>query len=140
VERINTELGTDRWRPIDMRIQDDYDEVMAAYGVYDVLMVNPVFDGMNLVAMEGPVLNRRSGVVLLSRNTGAFELFEKHVVPVTPFDLQDMADGLHRALVMPEDERARRARGIRRVVATHPLSKWVGRQLEDLERVAASRR
>jgi trehalose 6-phosphate synthase len=122
-----------------MRIQDDYDEVIAAYCDYDVLMVNPVFDGMNLVAMEGPTLNRRNGVVLLSRNAGAFELLEKHVVPVAPFDVEDQAEALHRALTMEEDERASRARGIKRVVAAHPLTKWVGRQLEDLERVAASR-
>jgi trehalose 6-phosphate synthase len=140
VERINAELGTENWKPIDMRIQDDHDEVIASYAVYDVLMVNPVFDGMNLVAMEGPMLNRRDGVVLLSRNAGAIELLEYHVVPVAPFDVADMAEALHRALTMPEDERAGRARGIRRVVRSRPLSKWVGRQLDDLETVAERRR
>jgi trehalose 6-phosphate synthase len=104
-----------------------------------VLMVNPVFDGMNLVAMEGPVLNRRDGVVVLSSNAGAFELLEDHVVPVAPFDVEDMAEALHRALTMDDEERQRKAKGIKRVVSRHPLSKWVDRQLADLERVATSR-
>ena len=138
-ERINEELGTEKWQPIDLRIQDDYNEVIAAYGEYDVLMVNPVFDGMNLVAMEGPTLNRRNGVVLLSRNAGAFELLESYVVPVAPFDIEDQAEALHRALTMPEEERKPMAQGIRRVVRTHPLNRWVERQLADLEKVAESR-
>jgi trehalose 6-phosphate synthase len=138
-ERINKELGTEGWMPIELRIQDDYSEVIAAYGIYDVLMVNPVFDGMNLVAMEGPVLNRHDGVVLLSRNAGAFEILDKHVLPVAPFDIEDQAEALERALAMSDEERKRRARGIKRVVAAHPLSKWVASQLDDLERVAESR-
>jgi trehalose 6-phosphate synthase len=138
-ERINKEQGHDAWKPIDVRIQDAMDDVVAAYGLYDVLIVNPVFDGMNLVAMEGPTVNRRSGVVLLSRNAGSFEILHKHVVPVHPFDIEQQAEALHAALTMPEEDRAAHARGLRRVVSAHPLSKWVGRQLDDLERVAASR-
>jgi trehalose 6-phosphate synthase len=138
-ERINTELGTDMWTPIDVRIKDDFPQAVAAYGLYDVLMVNPVYDGMNLVAMEGPTVNRRDGVVVLSRNAGAFELLEKHVLAVSPFDIEEMADALHTGLSMPPKERAAMARGVRRVVASHPMSRWVGRQLADLERAAAGR-
>src|SRR3989440_2933765 len=139
-ERINKEIGTEGWTPIEVRIEDDYIGVAGAYAEYDGLMVNPVFDGMNLVAMEGPALNKRDGVVLLSRNAGAFELLEEHVLPVAPFDVEDMAEALHRALTMDDEERKRRAAGIKRVVSRHPLSKWVDRQLADLERAAASRR
>ena len=91
------------------------------------------------MAMEGPAVNRRGGVVVLSRNAGAFELLGEHVVPVSPFDVEDTAEALHTALTMPEDERAARARGIRRTVSSRPLSRWVNRQLADIERAGAAR-
>jgi trehalose 6-phosphate synthase len=136
-ERINTELGTEDWKPIDVQIKNDYARALAAYGLYDVLMVNPVFDGMNLVAMEGPILNRRDGVVVLSRNAGGFELFGDHVLAVNPFDVEGQAEALHTALTMSADERKLHAARLRRAVTGHPLSKWVGRQLTDLERLAS---
>jgi trehalose 6-phosphate synthase len=112
----------------------------AAYGLYDVLMVNPVFDGMNLVAMEGPTVNRRNGVVVLSRNAGASEFLGEHTLAVNPFDIEDQAEALHRALTMDDDERARHAKSLRRVIGGHPLTKWVQRQLDDLERAGERRR
>jgi len=138
-ERINTELGTEEWTPIDVQVRDDYPRALAAYGLYDVLMVNPVFDGMNLVALEGPLLNRRDGVVVLSRNAGGFELFGDHVLAVNPFDVEGQADALHTALTMSDAERTAHAAKLRRAVTGHPLSKWVGRQLTDLERVAQTK-
>jgi trehalose 6-phosphate synthase len=137
-DRINTELETEGWRPIDARVKDDFTQTLAAYALYDVLMVNPIFDGMNLVAMEGPILNRRDGVVLLSRNAGGFELFGDHVAAVNPFDVEEQAETLHAALTMPAEERKVRATRLRRAIASNPLSKWVGRQLADLERAAST--
>lgn len=139
-ERINRELGDDDWAPIEVRVKDDYLGAIAAYGLYDVLMVNPVFDGMNLVAMEGPLLNRRHGVLVLSRNAGAYFRLGRYAVAVNPFDIREMADALGEALEMPEDERARRARGLSRLVLSNPPSRWVRAQLEDLERVRLRRR
>jgi trehalose 6-phosphate synthase len=133
-ERINRELGDEDWRPIEVQLRDDYVGALAAYGLYDVLFVNPVFDGMNLVAMEGPLLSRRHGVLVLSRNAGAYGRLGRYAVPVNPFDLDEMAGALGRALDMPIDERQRRARGISRLVIANPSERWVGGQLEDLER------
>ena len=138
-ERINNDLGTPDWQPVDVRVKDDYLGAVAAYGQYDVLMVNPVFDGMNLVAMEGPLVNRRNGAVILSRNTGACPLLGEHAIVVNPFDVGEMAEAIHRALIMKEDERARRAKGLRKAIRDNPLSLWVQRQLDDLERVTAGR-
>ena len=138
-ERINDELGDDDWTPIELRLREDYVGALAAYGIYDVLMVNPVIDGMNLVAMEGPLMNRRGGVLVLSRNAGAFGRLGRYAVPVNPFDLVEMADALGTALDMPVDERSRRARGLSRLVLSNPPSRWVNAQLEDLQR-ARSRR
>jgi trehalose 6-phosphate synthase len=138
-ERVNRELGDDGWQPIEVRVKDDYGSVIAAYGLYDVLFVNPVFDGMNLVAMEGPLLNRRGGVLVLSRNAGAYWRLGRYALAVNPFDLGEMADALETALEMPPIERTRRARGLSRLVLANPPQRWVGRQLEDLERVRRRR-
>jgi len=138
-DRINRDLGDDGWKPIDVRLREDYPGALAAYGLYDVLLVNPVIDGMNLVAMEGPLMNRRHGVLVLSRNAGAFGRLGRYAVGVNPFDLNEMADALATALEMPEDERARRARGLSRLVLSNPPARWVRSQLEDLEKVRRRR-
>ena len=101
--------------------------------------VNPVIDGMNLVAMEGPLLNRRRGVLVLSRNAGAYGRLGRYALAVNPFDLRETADALERGLDMPMDERARRSRGLSRLVLANPPSRWVGGQLEDLRRAARRR-
>jgi trehalose 6-phosphate synthase len=107
--------------------------------MYDVLLVNPVIDGMNLVAMEGPTVNRTGGVLVLSRNAGADALLGRHALSVNPFDLAETADALNAALDMSDDERTRRAAGLRRVIAGNPPEKWVNSQLTELERAAAGR-
>ena len=139
VERINGELGTEDWQPIEVRLKDDYRGAVAAYGLYDVLIVNPVFDGMNLVSMEGPSVNRRNGVLILSRNAGAHSILGQHALGVNPFDVGEMADAIHRALIMTDEERASRARGLRRVIRANPIARWVERQLDDLQRAVAAR-
>ena len=121
-------------------MKDDYVGAIAAYGLYDVLFVNPVIDGMNLVAMEGPLLNRRRGVLVLSRNAGAYGRLGRYALPVNPFDLDEMADALEQALTMPVDERTRRSRGLSRLVLANPPARWVRGQLEDLERARRRRR
>lgn len=138
-ERINDELGTPDWKPITVVVRDEIDRAVAAYSMYDVLLVNPVFDGMNLVAMEGPTVNRTGGVLVLSRNAGADALLGRHALSVNPFDLAESADAMRAAIEMPEEERTRRAAGIRRTIAANPPAKWVDSQLADLERAAAAR-
>jgi len=138
-DQVNRKLGDEQWQPIEVRVKDDYAGALAAYGLYDVLFVNPVYDGMNLVAMEGPLLNRRHGVLVLSRNAGAYWRLGRYALAVNPFDLGEMADALAQALEMPPDERARRARGLARLVLSNPPERWVRGQLEDLERMRLRR-
>ena len=138
-ERINARLGTKEWQPIDVRVRDDYEGALAAYGLYDALLVNPIIDGMNLVAMEGPVLNRRHGVLALSRHAGAFGRLGRYALGLNPFDVSETAAAIREALTMPEQERARRARGMSRLVLANPPERWVTDQLRDLE-VALRRR
>jgi len=138
VERINKELSTEDWQPIEVRIQEDYGYAVGAYGLYDVLLVNPVYDGMNLVAMEGPLVNRH-GALVLSRNAGAYGRLGKHAVTVNPFDIRETADAIRDALEMPEDERRRRGRGLSRTVQAHTPPQWLASQLEALDAVRPPR-
>jgi len=98
-----------------------------------VLLVNPVFDGMNLVVKEGGLLNERGGAVVLSRNTGAIDELGDHVIAVDPLDIYATADALRTALEMPSDERGRRARALRATVAGRSPADWVEEQLADVE-------
>ena len=100
VALVNHRHGTPDWMPIQLKLRDDLEEAVAAYKHYDVLMVNAMFDGMNLVAKEGPMVNERAGVSLLSENTGAHEELSEFALSVNPFDIQELADSIHAALTM----------------------------------------
>jgi trehalose 6-phosphate synthase len=106
---------------------------VAAYKQYDVLLVNAIFDGMNLVAKEAPLVNERSGVVILSENAGAHDELAPWALTVNPFDVAGQAEALHRALTMPADERRSRARRIQEHLIEHDLDAWIELQLADLE-------
>ncbi|HEX2015460.1 MAG TPA: trehalose-6-phosphate synthase [Solirubrobacteraceae bacterium] len=102
---VNHRHGTPDWMPIQLKLRDDLEEAVAAYKHYDVLLVNAMFDGMNLVAKEGPLVNERHGVSILSENTGAHEELGEFALSVNPFDIQELADSIHAALTMDAEER-----------------------------------
>jgi trehalose 6-phosphate synthase len=132
VADVNTRHGTTDWMPIDLRIQDDFPVTLAAYAQYDVLLVNAIADGMNLVAKEGPVLNHHDGVLVLSEYAGAYEELGAFAIGVNPFNIEQQADALHRALTMAAEERASRAGMLRRVVEENSVEKWVQAQFADI--------
>ena len=103
---VNHRHGTTDWMPIHLKLRDDLEEAVAAYKHYDVLLVNAMFDGMNLVAKEGPLVNEHDGVSILSENTGAHEELGEFALSVNPFDVQELADSIHAALTMDPAERA----------------------------------
>jgi trehalose 6-phosphate synthase len=131
--RVNAMFQTKEWEPIRVVVGDHYPTVLAAYQLYDVLLVNPVFDGMNLVAKEGPLLNRRDGVLVLSENAGASSELGTDALPINPFDVADTTAALGRALDMPRQERAERAAALRGVVERNTVDRWVRRQVADLD-------
>jgi trehalose 6-phosphate synthase len=130
---LNQRHGGQGWTPLEIRTEEDYPGAVAAYGLYDALVVNPIFDGMNLVAMEGPLVNRRHGALVLSANAGAYGRLGRHAIGVNPFDVAETADAIRLALEMPEDERIRRARGLVRAVLTSNPARWLTSQLRDLD-------
>ena len=129
---INHRHGTTDWMPIDLRIYDNFYEAVARYKHYDLLVVNPIFDGMNLVAKEAPAVNTRDGVVLLSENTGAHEEVGDCTLTVNPFDIQEQADAMYRALTMDAEERRLRAERLRVIVDARDPGDWVDEQLADI--------
>jgi trehalose 6-phosphate synthase len=124
--------STGDWQAVDLRISDNFPEAVAAYAEYDVLLVNAIFDGMNLIAKEAPLVNDRDGVLILSENAGADPELGEHALTVNPFDLQEQADAIHTALVMPADERRRRIEGLRAQVREHDITHWVEALMDDL--------
>jgi trehalose 6-phosphate synthase len=132
----NEEFGRGGWLPVDMRVDDDFARSVAAYKQYDVLFVNPVYDGLNLVSKEAPLVNTRDGVVVLSENAGSHEELSEWVLSISPFDLAEQADALHQALTMEPGERARRADAIRDQVREHDVGAWLDELLGDFERVS----
>jgi trehalose 6-phosphate synthase len=134
---VNHRHGTPDWMPIQLKLKDDLEEAVAAYKHYDVLLVNAMFDGMNLVAKEGPMVNERDGVSILSENTGAHEELGEHALSVNPFDIQALADSIHAALTMQPAERARRLRGLKDIVTARDPGDWIDEQLDDIRAKAA---
>ena len=137
---VNHRHGSPDWMPIQLKLRDDLEEAVAAYKHYDVLMVNAMFDGMNLVAKEGPMVNEHAGVSILSENTGAHEELGEFALSVNPFDIQELADSLHAALTMPTEERVRRLDGLRRVITRRTPGDWIDDQLRDIGRKDAAAR
>jgi trehalose 6-phosphate synthase len=137
---VNDRLGRPGWQPIDLRIEDNFAEAVAAYKEYDVLFVNAIFDGMNLVAKEAPLVNERDGVLVLSENAGAFEELGQWAIGVNPFDVVGQAEALHRALELSAAERRARASAIRAHVRGRDLAAWLEDLLGDVDRVAEAAR
>jgi trehalose 6-phosphate synthase len=129
---VNHRHGTPDWMPIQLKLRDDLEEALASYKHYDVLLVNAMFDGMNLVAKEGPLLNENAGVSILSENTGAHDELGEFALSVNPFDIQELADSIHAALTMERPERARRLAGLRAIVTARDPGDWIDEQIADI--------
>jgi trehalose 6-phosphate synthase len=134
---VNDRFQQNGWTPIDLQIADNFLQSVAAYKQYDVLLVNAVYDGLNLVSKEAPLVNQRDGVLVLSENTGAHEELGCWALTVNPFDVYGQAQAIHEALTMPAEERRARLEATRLHVREHDLTAWVDAQLADLDRVSA---
>ena len=132
VESINARYGDGEWSPISVFYEHNRLQALVALSMYDVLMVNSLVDGMNLVSKEGPVLNRRNGTLVLSTAAGSYEELQDGAIPVQPDDIEGTSKALHTALTMSDDERSERALRLRRAVLRHDIGRWLQVQLEDL--------
>jgi len=133
---IVDEFGTEDWDPLVLQVNDDYPRSLAAYRLADVMLVNPVRDGMNLVAKEAPLLSERGCVLVLSREAGAAAELAEGALLVNPYDVSATAQALHEALSMTDAERSRRAALLAQASASCPPDQWLAAQLSALETAA----
>jgi trehalose 6-phosphate synthase len=134
---INRRFARPDWTAIRLEYGENMHRAVAGYEGFDVLLVNPIYDGMNLVAKEGAFLNGRDGVIVLSENAGAFEELRENVIGVNPFDVEATAQAIHRALTLPRESRAATALSLRAAVCERDITRWVQQQLYDLRDLLA---
>lgn len=135
-ERIADRFGEDA---ITFSVTDDYPRAVAALERYDVLLANPIADGTNLVAKEGPALNRRDGALVLSTTAGAATMMGRDALLVNPYDVEATAERLHEALTMDPQERAARAERLREAARVGAPEAWFAAQRRQLRAAAAAR-
>jgi len=140
VDKINARHRKAGWKPIKVFYEHNYAQAIAGMRLYDVLLVNPVADGMNLVAKEGPVVNTRDGVLVLSKKAGAHEQLSGDCISVEPADIEGTAQALYRALTMTSWERIQKAQRLRMSVRKEDITWWLGTQLDDLCKVVRKSR
>ena len=135
--RVNDRFQQAGWKPIELVVEDDFAASVAAYKQFDVLFVNAIYDGMNLIAKEAPLVNERDGALILSENAGAHDELGDWAISVSPFDVAGQAEAIDRALTMPAGERRERLQAICDQVREHDVAAWIEAQLADLDRCAA---
>ncbi|MHA5048645.1 alpha,alpha-trehalose-phosphate synthase (UDP-forming) [Streptomyces sp. SD15] len=130
---INSRYGTPDWTPVVLHVKDDFARSLAAYRLADVALVNPIRDGMNLVAKEMPVVSDEGCVLVLSREAGAYEELGEDAIGVNPYDVVGTAAALHAALTMSAEERAERTKRLAAAATALPPAQWFLEQLRELE-------
>ncbi len=135
---INANYSTPYWEPVRIVVGDNYERAIAAMQLYDVLLVNPLADGMNLVAKEGALVNQEDGVLVLSENAGVFYELGEQALTVSPFDIFGTANALHQALTMPPEEKRKRAEALRALVKKADIRRWFYDQVDDAVRAFES--
>jgi trehalose 6-phosphate synthase len=124
VEAVNRKWARGDWAPIDIKVLDQRERGLALMCEYDVVLVNPIREGMNLIAHEGPAVNTRDGVLVLSREAGSYDTFSDAALGIDPLSEEDTATGLHRALSMPQAERQERAERLKRHLEVDFMETW----------------
>jgi trehalose 6-phosphate synthase len=131
-EEINAEFGTEQWQPLILQVEDDFARSLAAYRLADVALVNPIRDGMNLVAKEVPVVSDAGCALVLSREAGAWAELAEDAIGINPYDVLGTAEALHRALSMPADERTERTKRLAAAATALSPQQWFLDQLAEL--------
>lgn len=132
IKQVNDNHGTAAWEPVTPYIENNYALAIAGMKIYDALLVNTLFEGMNLVAKEGPVVNLRSGVLALSQSSGVYRQLAAGALRLAPTDVEGTAHALYQAVTMPAQERKRRADLLYGTVLRHDNDDWLARQLQDI--------
>jgi trehalose 6-phosphate synthase len=132
IARINAAYGREGWQPIIAVSGNDHRRALACMRHCDVLLVNPLIDGMNLVAKEAGLVNERNGTIVLSREAGAYTQLAAGVLGVDPCDVAATTDAIYTALTLPHPERAALAKRVRDVLLSECADCWLDQQLTAL--------
>jgi len=138
--RVNARFGNSDWEPIRVLVGEDYYRAVAALMDYDVLLVNPIADGMNLVAKEGPVVNQQNGVLILSERAGAHQQLSNGALVVSPCDIQATSEALYQGLTMPEQEKQRMSQNLVQSIEIEDINFWLASQLQEVEQLKLIKR
>jgi trehalose 6-phosphate synthase len=132
VGHVNACYGDRDWEPIRVIINENYQKAIAALQCYDVLLVNSIADGMNLVAKEGPIVNQKDGVLILSERTGARQQLEPGALVIAPCDVYATAEAMHQALTMPVEQKSEKINLLRWQIENDDITTWLLQQLEEV--------
>jgi trehalose 6-phosphate synthase len=132
IQQINNNHGTDDWQPIVPFIENNYTQAIAGMKLYDVLLVNTIIEGMNLVAKEGPVVNNRYGVLVLSHSSGVYHQLADGAISVSPTDIEGTMEALHQAITMSAKDRKDRAARMLNSVCREDINHWLYQQMHDI--------
>jgi trehalose-6-phosphate synthase len=135
-QRINDRFQKGRWKPIVLHSRHhNHEEIEPFYRAADLCLVTSLHDGMNLVAKEF-VASRTSedGVLILSQFTGASRELRDALL-VNPYDIEQMADAICRAIEMPPDEQRARMQRMRLIVKEHNVYRWAADLISGLAEI-----
>jgi trehalose 6-phosphate synthase len=134
--RVNARFGSSDWEPVRLLVSESYPRAIAALHQYDVLLVNSIADGMNLVAKEGPLVNQRDGVLILSERTGAQQQLESGATVISPFDVYATAEAIHQGLVMSPEDKQKRSHRLVWLIEREDINAWLSAQLATLRELS----
>jgi trehalose 6-phosphate synthase len=132
---INSRYGSGEWEPIRIILGENYARAVAAMQIYDVLLVNSIADGMNLVAKEGPIVNEKNGVLVLSERTGARQQLAPGAFVIPPCDIYATSEALHQALTLSDTDRQIRAHRLRWLIEENDINAWFYNQIEEIHKL-----
>ena len=132
IQQINSNHGTPDWQPIVPFIENNYTQAIAGMKLYDVLLVNTIIEGMNLVAKEGPVVNGRDGVLVLSHSSGVYSQLAHGAISVSPTDIEGTMEALYQAITMSAEDRKDRAARMLESVWREDIHNWLYQQINDI--------
>ncbi len=135
IQQINSKFGTPSWQPIVPFIENNYTQAIAGMKLYDVLLVNTIIEGTNLVAKEGPVVNTRDGVLVLSNSSGVYRQLAGNVLSVSPTDVEGTMEALHQAINMSAEERQEMASNLLDSICREDINHWIYRQMRDISNI-----
>jgi trehalose 6-phosphate synthase len=135
INEINEKYSNDGWNPIVPHFDAEYSLVTAAFKNYDLLLINSIHDGMNIVPKEGSIVNKNNGILIISETTGSYDELKEYSININALDISETADAIYKAITMGQEERKNRLNGIKGCIQQYDVYKWIWEQFSDIEKL-----